>query len=191
MRLKKSLLWCVPLIVVVSSLMIMSFDKKRADQGRPMQDIILKSDDFIDGKRLPVDLTCDGKNVSPHLSWGNDITQAKSFSIVCDDPDAPSKTWVHWVVFNIPVSVNSLARGASGQELLPGGVIQGINDFGKVQYGGACPPHGHGTHRYFFKIYALDIMLDLTAQATKADVEQAMQGHVVGIGQIVGTYSRE
>jgi len=146
---------------------------------------------FKNGDRLPVDHTCEGKNVSPQLSWGGVPTGGKSFSIICEDPDAPSGIWLHWVVFNIPATEDSIAEGVSAQPVLPNGARQGVNDFNKIGYGGACPPKGHGPHRYVFKVYALDCLLTLEAGATKADLEKAMKGHVLGMGQLSATYSRD
>src|SRR5206468_127053 len=114
-----------------------------------------------------------------------------SFSIIFDDPDAPSKTWVHWVIFNIPASSNSLAEAVPADKILPSGARQGINDSGAIGFGAACPPKGHGTHHYYFKVYALDVILDVQPGCSKADLEAAMKGHVLASGQLVGTYSRE
>lgn len=176
--------------VFLSCMMMMSFNKL-SQGGGDMKKIVMQSNDFTDGQRLNIDQTCEGKNISPSLSWGNGVVGVKSFSIVCDDPDAPSKTWVHWVIFNIPASVNSLPAAVSADAELPSGARQGVTDFGTVGFGGACPPKGHGTHHYFFKIYALDTMLDLQAGCSKADLETAMTGHILAGGQLVGTYSRE
>lgn len=186
---------CMFLLAVASAFfvccMMMSFNKTDQGGGDSMQKIIVRSDDFTDGQRLSIDQSCEGKNVSPHLSWDNDITRVKSFSIVCDDPDAPAKTWVHWVIFNIPASTNSLPAAVSTDAQLPSGARQGVTDFGTTGFGGVCPPKGHGTHHYFFKIYALDTILDLQSGCSKADLETAMQGHILAMGQLVGTYSRE
>lgn len=187
---------CVFFLTTVAAIflccvMMMSFNIMNNGIGENMKKIVVQSDNFTDGQRLPVDHTCEGKDLSPHISWGSVTTGAKSFSIVCDDPDAPSKTWIHWVVFNIPASVNSLSAGVSADKILPNGACQGVNDFGKIGFGGACPPKGHGTHHYFFKVYALDSMLDLQPGCTKSDLEAAMEGHVLASGQLVGTYSRE
>lgn len=160
-------------------------------KGKTMSIIKITSNNFENNQTLPIDQTCDGRNISPQLSWGNVPTATKSFSIICDDPDAPSRTWVHWVIFNIPAQETSLAEHVTTDKQLANGALQGINDFGKIGYGGACPPQGHGTHRYFFKIYALDTKLDLQPGITKQELEQAMQGHILATGELVGIYSRK
>jgi len=152
--------------------------------------IAFKSSLFIDGEQLPKQATCDGADVSPQLSWETPPEGTQSIALLCDDPDAPGKTWVHWVIFNIPPSVTKLEEGVPKEGILLSGAKQGINDFGNIGYGGACPPPGHGTHRYFFKLFALDSALDLDAGATQKEVEEAMQGHILAQGQLMGTYSR-
>ncbi len=139
---------------------------------------------FKEGKMIPKKYTCDGTNVSPQLAWSGVPTDARSIALVCDDPDAPSGTFVHWVVFNMP-SVTKEIPEAGG---LPAGSLRGINDFKRLDYGGPCPPSG--THRYYFKIYAVDMTLNLKEGATQSDLLSAMQGHVLAQGQIMGTYKR-
>ncbi|HKD99971.1 MAG TPA: YbhB/YbcL family Raf kinase inhibitor-like protein [Planctomycetota bacterium] len=145
---------------------------------------------FDGGARIPKDYTGDGADDSPDLAWGEGPSGTKSYALVCDDPDAPGKVWVHWVLFDLPASTRSLERGVPKQNALPSGAKQGRNDFGKIGYGGPAPPRGHGTHHYHFKLYALDASLGLGAGATKVDVEKAMKGHVLAQAEIVGTYSR-
>lgn len=148
----------------------------------------LKSSAFKNNKMIPVLYTCDGKDISPPLSWNDVPEKTKSFALICDDPDAPGSTWVHWVVFNIKPVSSELPAKVLHQETMPNGAKQGINDFGKVGYGGPCPPSG--THRYFFKLYALDNMLDLEPGVTKKQLLQAMEGHVIGEAQLIGKYKR-
>ncbi|HVN95012.1 MAG TPA: YbhB/YbcL family Raf kinase inhibitor-like protein [Syntrophorhabdaceae bacterium] len=143
----------------------------------------ISSPAFKDKGMIPRQYTCDGKDVSPPLSIEGVPANAKSLAIIVDDPDAPMGTWVHWVVFNIDPTVRELKEGA-----VPEGAKQGMNDFKKSSYGGPCPPSG--AHRYFFKLYALNAVLKLTAPATKAQLEQAMKPHIVGEAQIVGLYKR-
>jgi len=138
---------------------------------------------FENNQRMPSKYTCDGEDVSPPLVISEIPENAKTICLIVDDPDAPTKTWVHWVVFNIPVSGNILKIG-EGEKIGVGG----INDFQKLDYGGPCPPSG--THRYFFKAYALDCDLDLQEGATKDEVEKAMEGHVIESAELVGLYSR-
>jgi Raf kinase inhibitor-like YbhB/YbcL family protein len=148
----------------------------------------LTSTAFKEGETIPRGYTCDGANVSPPLEWMGVPKSAKTIAIIADDPDAPSGTFVHWVLFNLPAEGLGLIENTPQTETLNGGGMQGKNDFGKVGYGGPCPPSG--THRYFFKFYALDNELPLKPGATKADVEKAMEGHVVGQAQLMGTYRR-
>lgn len=147
---------------------------------------------FRDGGTIPTAHTCDGADRSPPLAWSGAPPEAKSLALICDDPDAPGKTWVHWVLFNLPATVSQLPEDVAKTEKLAGvgGATQGITDFRRVGYGGPCPPPGK-PHRYFFKIYALDAHLPLKASATKADVERAMQGHVLAEAQLMGTYGRK
>ena len=144
---------------------------------------------FKEGQSIPRQYTCDGVNISPPLEWNGTPKSAKTIGIIADDPDAPSGTWVHWVVYNLPAENIGLVENLPLTEDLKAGGFQGKNDFQKIGYGGPCPPSG--THRYFFKVYALDNELPLKAGATKAEVEKAMQGHIVAQGQLMGTYSRE
>jgi Raf kinase inhibitor-like YbhB/YbcL family protein len=124
------------------------------------------------------------------LKWQDAPAGAKSFALICDDPDAPVGDWVHWVIFNIPGDKTGLPEGVEKSGKLPDGALQGKNDFGLKGYGGPAPPAGK-PHRYFFKIYALDTMLMLNEGAEKKDVERAMAGHIVGQGQLMGTYQRK
>ena len=110
--------------------------------------------------------------------------------MICDDPDAPAGTWVHWVLYNVAASVTTLPEGVPADETVLDGARQGVNDFQRIGYGGPCPPHG-GPHRYFFKLYALDAELRLGPRTTKADVMRAMQGHVLAEGRLIGTYKRK
>jgi Raf kinase inhibitor-like YbhB/YbcL family protein len=143
---------------------------------------------FKDGDKIPENYTCDGEDVSPPLEWTSAPEETKTLTIICDDPDAPMGTWVHWVVFNIPGDIGALPENVPPERELDNGAIQGINDFQKIGYGGPCPPSG--THRYFFKIYALDSKLDLPFGATKAHVMIAMEGHVLDQAHLMGTYRR-
>jgi Raf kinase inhibitor-like YbhB/YbcL family protein len=141
---------------------------------------------------IPAQYTCEGDDISPPLQWSDAPSGTKSFALIVDDPDAPDPahpkmTYVHWVLYGIPASVTSLEENAA-KSGLPGGVKQGINDWKKPTWGGPCPPIGR--HRYFFKLYALDTDLSNLNNATKPDVEKAMQGHVLANAQLVGTYEK-
>ena len=148
----------------------------------------LESAAFKEGQAIPKQFTCDGVNISPPLEWSGVPKSAKTLAIICDDPDAPSGTFVHWVLYNLPSADMGLIENAPATEKLAGGGMQGKNDFGKTGYGGPCPPSG--AHRYFYKLYALDAELDLKAGAMKSELLKAMEGHVVAQGQLMGTYSR-
>ena len=151
-------------------------------------EITITSSAFADGELIPSEYTCDGRNVSPPISLDGVPQSAESIAIICDDPDAPSKTWVHWVVFNLPVDTKELEEDVPANSTLPNGAKQGETDFGRIGYGGPCPPSG--THRYFFKAYALDTMLELSAGATKEQLLDAMAGHIIAEGQLIGKYKR-
>jgi Raf kinase inhibitor-like YbhB/YbcL family protein len=138
------------------------------------------SNAFENHGRIPDKYTCDGANVSPPLRIDQIPPEAKSLAIIVDDPDAPAGTWVHWLMWNLPVVGELKENDATG--------IQGTNDFKKRQYGGPCPPDG--THRYFFKVYALDILLDLSPDTRKEQLEKSMSGHIIGFGQLIGFYKR-
>lgn len=147
---------------------------------------------FSDGGDIPELYTCDGRNISPPLQWGELPEGTRSLILIVDDPDAPDpaapkRTWVHWVLYNIPTSSSGLPEGVASQDL-PAGTAQGLNDWKRTGYGGPCPPIGE--HRYFHKLYALDQPLLDLGTPTKAILEQAMQGHVIGQAQIIGTYRR-
>jgi Raf kinase inhibitor-like YbhB/YbcL family protein len=152
-------------------------------------EIKLVSTAFTEGQPMPKQFTCDGMDLSPSLEWSGVPQNAKTIAIVCDDPDAPSGTWVHWVLYNLPADRIGIIENVPPTEKLPGGGLHGKNDFGKVGYGGPCPPSGT-PHRYFFKVYALDTDLALKPGATKAELLTAMEGHILGQGQLMGTYSR-
>jgi Raf kinase inhibitor-like YbhB/YbcL family protein len=144
---------------------------------------------FADGERIPVKHTADGDDVSPELRWGGLPPNTQSIALVCEDPDAPRGIWTHWVLFNLPADKPMLAEGVSTEKELPDGTRQGKNDFGKIGYGGPSPPKGK-PHRYYFKLYALDTKLNLSAGATRQQLLDAIKGHVVAEGQLMGQYGR-
>ncbi len=144
---------------------------------------------FKEGEPIPAQNTCDGKNLSPALSWSGIPVGTKSLALICDDPDAPSGTWVHWVMYNIPPEITELSEGVPNNKVLPNKAIQGINDSSKLGYSGPCPPGG--THRYFFKIYALKCLLSLEPGASKKELVKTMEGHILDQGQLMGKYSRK
>jgi Raf kinase inhibitor-like YbhB/YbcL family protein len=141
---------------------------------------------------IPKKYTCDGKDVSPPLTWRGVPPSAKSLVLIVDDPDAPDPaapkmTWVHWVLYNLPATATGLAEAIAANDL-PRGTHEGLNDWKRTGYGGPCPPIGR--HRYFHKLYALDVVLPDLGKPTKHQLEQAMKGHVVGQAELVGTYQR-
>jgi hypothetical protein len=150
--------------------------------------ISVTSSAFKESGMIPTKYTCDGKDVSPRLAWTGIPTNAQSIALICDDPDAPVGTWVHWVVYNIPIKVKEFPEGVTAAQGLPTGAKQGINDFRKFDYGGPCPPSG--IHRYYFKIYALDTVLNIKDGASKGELLKAMEGHILAQGQLMGKYKR-
>ncbi len=138
---------------------------------------------------MPRKHTCDGADVSPALHWSGPPAGARGYALLCDDPDAPVGTWVHWVIYAIPAHASGLPEGVPPTPTLPGGTRQGVNDFRKTGYGGPCPPRGK-PHRYFFKLYALGADPGLPPGASKAQLLEAIEGKVVGHAELVGTYGR-
>lgn len=150
--------------------------------------ITITSSAFQEGQPIPRQYTCDGVNVSPALEWTGVPKTAKTIAIIADDPDAPSGTFTHWVLYNLPSETIGMVENLPATEDLKSGGHQGLNDFNQVGYGGPCPPSGR--HRYFFKLFALDYELPLKAGAKRPEVDQAMEGHILGQGQLMGTYHR-
>ena len=152
--------------------------------------IQLMSPAFAEGQPIPVKYTCEGSDVSPPLQWSQAPEGTNSLTLICDDPDAPVGTWVHWILFNLPPTTNQVPEKMPALEGFPDGSKHGMNDFRRLGYGGPCPPPGR-PHRYFFRIYALKILLPLQTWATHKDVMRALGGNVLGEGQLMGTYQRK
>ena len=150
----------------------------------------LENPDFEQGSTIPKQYTCTGRNVSPQITWGDVPGNTRSFALIMDDPDAPAGIWTHWIAWNIPGGRRGLPGNINAVPRLEDGTLQGRNDFRKIGYGGPCPPQGHGPHRYFFRLYALDSELDLEPCATKAELERAMEGHVLEFAELMGRYQR-
>lgn len=146
----------------------------------------LTSSAFSEGKMIPSQYTCDDVDQSPPLTWQNAPANTKSFALILNDPDAPSGDWVHWVIFNIPATEQGLEEAMSN---LPEGAVVGANSWGNSRYNGPCPPYN--THRYFFRLYALDTTLPLQTGAKKSDLDTAMQKHILGTAMLMGTYKRQ
>jgi len=156
--------------------------------GGKKMEIKITSSAFEPGGMIPVQYTCDGQDVSPPLSWGDMPEGTASIALICDDPDAPMGTWVHWVLFDLQPDTRGLPENIPTEESLDMGGTHGTNDFRRLGYGGPCPPGG--THRYFFKIYALDKKMDIPAGSTKAQLLKAMEGHILAEGELMGRYRR-
>jgi Raf kinase inhibitor-like YbhB/YbcL family protein len=170
--------------------------KRKEDIRNPGEDkeakkmtIKITSPAFEQGGMIPSKYTADGQDISPPLKWDSVPEGTATIALISDDPDAPAGTWVHWVVWNVPPDKKELLEDVPADPRLPDGSSQGITDFRRHGYGGPAPPSG--THRYFFKIYALDTKLDLSEKSTKADLVKAMQGHILAHGELMGKYKRK
>lgn len=177
------------LFFLMISLQVAGVSSAQTKVKSKKMEIKIKSAAFKNGGRIPLKYTCDGMDVSPDLNWECKAGGVKSYALICDDPDAPAGTWVHWVIYNIPSDVRYLEENVVLDENLPKGAIFGMTDFRKAEYGGPCPPSG--THRYYFKVYALDAILKLKSGATKSQLLEAMRGHILAEGSLMGRYSRE
>lgn len=155
-------------------------------KGEEAMAFTISSPDISEGKTVPKEFTCDGLNISPELVWKDAPVGAKSLVLIVEDPDAPSGTFTHWVVYDIPATANKFEKNA-----LPSGVKQGLTDFGYARFGGPCPPKGHGEHRYYFMLNALDVpSLGIKDKATREDVEKAFKGHALAEAKLMGRYGR-
>ncbi len=148
----------------------------------------LMSTAFAPGEPIPRKYTCDEEDISPPLRWSDPPQDTQSFALIADDPDAPVGTWVHWVLYNLPAETRALPESVPPDADLPDGSRHGKNSWRRLGYGGPCPPRG--THRYFFKLYALDTVLDLASGARKKQLLQAMEGHILGQAELMGLYAR-
>lgn len=159
---------------------------KKADAANS---ITLSSPAFEDGKIIPTECTCDGKDVSPPLNLSAVPAGTKTFALICEDPDAPGGTWTHWMYYGIPASTTQFPQGVSPVENPPTGGHQSLNSFKRIGYGGPCPPPGQ-THHYVFRIYALDADIPVQPATSLKDFTQLVKGHVVGQGELTGLYKR-
>lgn len=178
---------CLALLQVVYSQM------NRNNKDRTMMNFVLTSAAFKDGETIAKKYTCDGDDISPSLSWDGFPNNTQSFAIICDDPDAQKvagKVWVHWLVYDIPSTVKSLPENVSEQYLQSIDAKQGENDFKKSAWGGPCPPHGQGKHRYVFKLYALNAKLKLEGGVRKQELLDAMKDHILATAELTGLYER-
>ena len=182
MRDKPTIISCLLFFVGV---IFLTLPYAKAEGGGIMK---LTSPAFEEGGMIPEKYTCDGDDLSPALKWDSLPEGTKSLALICDDPDAPMGTWVHWVYYDIPASTEGVPENVAPHDRPGIGGTQGINDFRRIGYGGPCPPGG--THRYYFKLYALDALLNLPPGATKKQLEKAMENHIVGRVQLMGKYRR-
>jgi unsaturated rhamnogalacturonyl hydrolase len=177
------MLWCVCELLEKKS------SNKVNDKGGNDMEIKITSSAFDEGGIIPSKYTCDGDDISPPLKWDSVPDGTKSIALISDDPDAPMGTWVHWVLYNLPADKRELPEVFPADEKLPDGTRQGVTDFGKTGYGGPCPPSG--THRYYFKIYALDTVIDTSDVLNKKSLLKKMEGHILAQGQLMGKYKRQ
>jgi Raf kinase inhibitor-like YbhB/YbcL family protein len=189
--------------IAIALILVSTAGCGHADPLPPPQQLTIqvRSSAFTDDGMIPSRFTCDGSDRSPDLAWSGVPEKSRTLALICDDPDAPGGTWSHWVVFNLPAQLTGLKEGVPATEAIPASSIeesspvgsevdarQGTNDFRKIGYGGPCPPSG--THRYFFRLYALDDKLELGPKATRADVIKAIKGHILAEGRLIGKYVR-
>ena len=185
--------WKIFIYAAVSVLILGSCKNYRPAQensgGKKMK-IKLTSTAFSEGGFIPAKYTCDGQDISPPLKWDSVPKETLSIALICDDPDAPRKTWTHWVIYNLPAETTELAENFPDDETLADGTRQGVTDFGKTGYGGPCPPAGKA-HRYYFRIYALDTKIDVVPIMDKEALQKEMAGHIIAEGQLIGKYQRK
>jgi Raf kinase inhibitor-like YbhB/YbcL family protein len=177
------------LLLVIISGCIAGEKKETIEEVNTMQTISITTEAFLSGEYIPSKYSCDSDDISPQLSWKGVPTDANSIVLIMDDPDAPSGTFVHWVLFNIPPGMQHLPEGIPSDNILGDGSRHGMTDFGRTGYGGPCPPRGK-PHRYFFRVYALDTKLDIPAGASRKQVDNAMKGHVLAHGELIGKFGR-
>ncbi len=166
-----------------------SKEEEKIEKATPQAKIEITSPAFKQGEMIPEKYTADGEDVSLPLSWTKPPEGTKSLVLVCDDPDAPMGTWVHWVMYAIPPERDSLPEGIAKEAEVLDGIKQGKNDFHKFGYGGPSPPKGK-PHRYYFRLYAVDIIPELEPGATKKDIMNAINGHILAQGELMGRYQR-
>lgn len=174
-------------VVVVIFLVIFSLESF-GKEGKIME-LKISSPAFKHNEFIPSKYTCDGENVSPEIRIEGIPTNAKSLVLINDDPDAPMGTWDHWILYDIPPTTTVIPEGIKPEREFSNGMKHGLNSWGKVGYGGPCPPSG--VHRYFFKVYALDVVLNLPSGVTKSKLLKAMEGHIIAQGELIGKYSRK
>jgi hypothetical protein len=176
-------------ILIITALLI-SFGYNQVSQEVNMDEFTLSISAFGNGDAIPGQYTCEGKDISPSLIWDNVPENTKSFVLTCVDPDAPMGDWIHWIVWDIPPDWKSLPENIQGTD--KDQFVQGTNSWGRIGYGGPCPPHGHGAHRYYFTIYALDKpSLELTSEVRLPGLKDKLADHILGQALIMGRYERK
>lgn len=181
--------WGIPMLVIAAGLCGCSRAGALQAEHPQEAEFQVASAAFKPGEEIPKEFTCEGKDISPELRWTRPPRGTRSFVLIVEDPDAPSGTWIHWVVYDLPARVRALPGNVPKQAEVPGGGVQGRNDFGRLGYGGPCPPPG-GAHRYYFKLYALDAMLRLRPGAKKEEVLRLARRHVLGEAQLMARFRR-
>ena len=185
-------LWLIPLMLLSCYIITCKraeTQKQTPEKGASAMTFTIETSAFKDGATIPKKFTCDGEDISPPLSWNGAPEGTQSFALICDDPDAPMGTWVHWVLWGLPPDTMGLLEDVPTDSALAGGSKQGLNSWPHVGYGGPCPPPGK-PHRYYFKLYALDAMLALPLETNKAQLMEAMKDHILAEAQVMGTYGR-
>ncbi len=188
-RVSQQVVLLLATLLVFSSTIIACAREELTSQNGGEMTLSLSSTAFKEGGEIPVKYTCDGQDISPPLVWDETPQNTQSLALIVDDPDAPGGVFTHWVLYNLPAGIHELEEGPPSGERLENGAIQGKNDFGSIGYGGPCPPHGPA-HQYRFTIYTLDKSLDLKPGASKKQLLDAIRGHILAQGQLIGRYQR-
>jgi Raf kinase inhibitor-like YbhB/YbcL family protein len=183
---RKWLIVAFGIVAILYAVYVFVYKNNQEERSGPS--LNLTSLSFQADGDIPSKFTCDAQDLSPALAWANPPAETRNFALIADDPDAPTKTVVHWVLYDLPANTRSLPEGIPKGATLPDGSRQGRNDHGTIGYSGPCPPHGP-MHHYFFKLYALDSMIDLKPDAGKEDLEQAMEGHILAQSQLIGRFA--
>jgi Raf kinase inhibitor-like YbhB/YbcL family protein len=176
--------------LVIAFVFVRTHSALRATPREATMSFALTTPAFETGGWIPADCTCDGKDTSPLLAWTHPPAGTKSFALIVDDPDAPGKTWVHWLLYDLPPDTSGLPENMPREMVFENGSEQGKNDFHNVGYNGPCPPKGK-PHRYFFRLYSLDTLLHLMPGANRSALDRAMQGHILGKTELMGRYQRK
>jgi Raf kinase inhibitor-like YbhB/YbcL family protein len=178
---------CVCIITIFLSASVWA---QGEEQEGTVERLTITSSDFRNNQPIPAKNSLDGGDVSPALKWEGAPAGTKSFALICDDPDAPGGTWIHWVIYGIPGNSSGLPENVKKSETVSG-AKQGVNSYGTIGYGGPQAPRGHGLHHYYFRLYALDAELNLASRVTRQQLDAAMKGHIIAEAELVGTYQRD